>query len=166
VSMPISEKSFLERLADLVPGVSGYRDREARRETDRRLREHMASRLEEAREDLNRMRLRLRGAEGLDLLDRVGQLDRTLETCVASLRYADQGYRGVFDQVKIGEKELEKLYAYDEGLLLEVRGLAEQARALAQDRPAQAPLDELDRRATQLARSIGRRREVFEAPAE
>lgn len=168
MSLPISEKTFLERLADLVPGVKGYRDREGRRETDRRLREHMAGRLEEARDDLNLVRMKLRGEEGLDRLDAVGRLDLTLEECVASLRYSDQGYRGLFDQVKIGERELEKLYAYDEALLLEVRGLAEQARALTRTEatPETTPIEELGRRAMHLRRTLGRRKEVFETPSQ
>jgi hypothetical protein len=49
MTMPVSEKNFLERLASYVPGLGGYREREGRRETDRRLREFLATRLDEGR---------------------------------------------------------------------------------------------------------------------
>ena len=42
MSMPVSEKNFLERIASHIPGIAGYRERENRRETDRRIREYLA----------------------------------------------------------------------------------------------------------------------------
>jgi len=166
VSMPISEKSFLERLAALIPGVAGYREREGRRETDRRLREFLAGRLDEARRSLDGLRARLRGPAALDALEGVGRLDRVLQKCVASLRWADQGYSGLFDQVKIGEEELARIYAFDEALLGDVRGLAERVRAAADGTPDGAALEALAAGALRLDRTIERRREIFHAPAE
>lgn len=163
--MPSSEKTFLERLTDLIPGVKGYHDREGRRETDRRLREHMAGRLEEAKDALNVLRGRVCGEEGLDALNDVGRLDRALEKCVASLRYTDQGHAGLFDQVKIGAQELEGLYAFDELLLEGVHALAERVLAVSPEGGAEpAVLDDLVQSTERLAHAIGRRREVFHTP--
>ncbi len=162
--MPISEKSFLERLTELIPGVKGYRDREGRRETDRRLREHLATRLEEARDALNSLRARVGDEEALGALDAVGRLDRALQKCAASLRYADQGYSGLFDQVRIGTRELDRLYAFDELLLDGVDALVERVHAAAAHGADAATLEEIVRSAERLARVIDRRPEVFETP--
>jgi hypothetical protein len=44
----------VERWLARIPGVRTYRDREHRRETDKQLREHLASQLQEARSHLTR----------------------------------------------------------------------------------------------------------------
>ena len=166
MSLPISEKNFLERLASAIPGIAGYREREARRETDRRLREYLAGRVEEARRAIDGLSGRVRGPSSLDLQDAAGRLDRTLQKSVAGLRFADGGYSGFFDQVKIREPELERIYAFDEALVGQVRDLAERVCASAGGSPDAAALDALAAEAVRLNATIGRRREIFHAPAQ
>jgi hypothetical protein len=165
MAMTVSEKNFLEKLASHVPGLSGYREREARRETDRRLREFLAGRLDEARRSLDRVRNGATREGELGVLNEAGRLDRALQKSAASLRFADYGYSGLFDQVKIREAELDRIYAYDEALLGDVLALGadlERAAAAAPDGPAVA---DLAKRAEELDRRIGRRKELFDTPA-
>ncbi|HZN55270.1 MAG TPA: hypothetical protein VFB67_08100 [Candidatus Polarisedimenticolaceae bacterium] len=161
MTMPVSEKSFLEKLAGYLPGIRGYREREGRRETDRRLREFLAGRLEDGRARLNALREGAADAGALTGLDALGRLDRTLQKSIASLRYADAGYSGVFDQVKIREAELDQIYAYDAALVAEIVQLSDGLRA-AGDASALAPLAA---GAEQLDLKIARRREILEKPA-
>ncbi len=162
--MPSSERNFLVKLADKIPGVKGYRDREARRETDRRLREYLARRLDEGRAGLDAVRRAAVSSKDLGPLDAVGRLDRSLQKTAASLRYADAGYSGFFDQVKIGEAELDRLYAYDEALLAEVHGIAEALRAAGAGRPDAAAIEALERRAGELDEQVSRREDLFNSP--
>ena len=164
MSMPISEKNFLERIASHVPGIAGYREREERRETDRRLREFLAARLDEGRGALNGLRNRATDAGELKVLDTIGRLDRALQKSVSSLRYADYGYSGVFDQVKIGEAELEQIYAYDASLIADVTGVSEKLRAAGAGPAELASLAGLADVADQLDVKIVRRHEVLEKP--
>src|SRR5262245_9264345 len=159
MTMPVSEKNFLERLASYVPGLSGYREREARRETDRRLREFLAGRLDDGRTGLHDARNRATRDKDMGALDAIGRLDRTLQKAAAGLRYADQGYSGVFDQVKIGEAELAAIYAYDTALVGEVVALAERVRAASA-----SDLAEIEKGAAALELKIARRREILEKP--
>jgi hypothetical protein len=158
MTMPVSEKNFLERLASYVPGLAGYREREGRRETDRRLREFLATRLDEGRAGLNDARQRATRDKDMAGLDGIGRIDRTLQKAVAGLRYADHGYSGVFDQLKIGEAELAAIYAYDTALAADVVALSDKLRAGGTD------LAELDRAAAALDLKVARRREVLEKP--
>jgi hypothetical protein len=158
MTMPVSEKNFLERLASYVPGLSGYREREGRRETDRRLREFLATRLDEGRSGLNEARNRATKDRDMAALDAIGRIDRTLQKAVAGLRYADHGYSGVFDQLKIGEAELAAIYAYDTALVADVVALADRLRGPAGD------WGEIDKGTTALELKVGRRREVLEKP--
>jgi hypothetical protein len=163
--MTVSEKNFLEKLASHVPGLAGYREREARRETDRRLREFLAGRLDEARRSLDAVRNAAARAGELGVLNEAGRLDRALQKGAAGLRFADYGYGGLFDQVKIREAELDRIYAYDEALLAEVVSVAELLARLAGAAPDGAALSDLARRAEDLDRRIGRRKEFFDTPA-
>ena len=159
-----SERNFLEKLADKIPGIAGYRERDARRETDRRLREYLARRLEEGRESLSGLRRVILDGGKLDLLDEVGRLDGTLQRAVASLRFADSGYSGLFDQVKIREEELDRIYAYDEALVGTVQDLSEGLRRLAQAQPSSEDWMNLARPAEDLLLRITRRRDLFHTP--
>jgi hypothetical protein len=164
MTMPTSEKNFLEKIASFIPGVAGYREREARRETDRRLREFLALRLDEGRASLNALRNAATDSGRLKLLDAIGQLDRELQKSVSSLRYADYGFSGFFDQMKIREPELDRICAYDEALVTDVVGLSDALRALVADAVDAASLAALPSTAKQLDLKIARRREILEAP--
>ena len=162
--MLISERNFLERLASHIPGIAGYREREGRRETDRRLRECLAGRLDEAAADLNAVRNRLTREGRLDAMNAVLDLDRTLQKTAAALRFADCGYSGLFDQLKLGEAELATIYAYDLSLLESVEVVW--ARACARSRREMRRRDwkRWCPRPDTLDLRVGRRRELFEAP--
>lgn len=165
MGMHVAEKNFLEKLASRIPGVAGYREREARRETDRRLREFLAGRLDGSRRSLDEIRNAATRAGELGLLNEAGRLDRALQKAAAAFRYADYGYSGLFDQVKIGESELERLYAFDETLLGEVLALEEEITKAASQKPDGAWIADWAKRAEALDRKIARRKELFHTPA-
>lgn len=164
MSMPVSEKNFLETIASHVPGISGYRERESRRETDRRVREFLAGRLDEGRAGLNALRNLATDAGQLKALDAIGKLDRTLQKSVSSLRYADYGFSGLFDQLKVREAELDQIYAYDAALATDVIALSDDLRTTSAAVPDGATLGALAAKAEQLDLKIARRREIFEKP--
>jgi len=118
-----SEKNLLEKLADAIPGLKGYREKEARRDTDKRFREYLASRVEAASEPIEeakRQKLNEGQIEGLDDLDRLAQ---KLFKIANSVRHASYGYSGFFDQVKIEEAELDRIYQYDLSLISDIEAL-------------------------------------------
>jgi hypothetical protein len=158
----VSEKNFLEKVASHIPGLAGYREREGRRETDRRIREFLAGRLDEGRAGLMALRNQATDAGELKSLDVIGRLDRTLQKSVSSLRYADYGFSGVFDQLKIREAELDQICAYDSALVTDVVALADRLRSATSGDGA--ALSALAASAEQLDLKIARRREIFEKP--
>jgi hypothetical protein len=96
-----------------IPGVRTYRDREHRRETDKKLREHLASRLQEFRTELKRILLDLSSKGQLDFLARLDRFSSHLQQMADSIRHASYGYSGIFDREKIREEELDHLYRFD-----------------------------------------------------
>jgi uncharacterized protein (DUF58 family) len=115
-----SSKGFsdrVERWLARIPGVRSYRDREHRRETDKHLREHMASRLQEARSQLTPIILNLSQKGQYDLLEELDRLSSRIQQMADTIRYASYGYAGIFDLEKIREEELDRLYSIDLSLM-------------------------------------------------
>jgi hypothetical protein len=164
MTVPVSEKNFLEKIASYIPGVGGYREREGRRETDRRIRDFLAGRLDEGRAGLTVLRNAATDAGQLKTLDAIGRLDRFLQKSVSSLRYADYGFSGLFDQHKIREAELDQICAYDAALVTDVVALSDALRAISAADPDGSALVALTNSAEQLDLKIARRREIFEKP--
>ncbi|MEJ2367900.1 MAG: hypothetical protein P8Z49_06030 [Acidobacteriota bacterium] len=156
--MEKSDKTLLERLADKVPGLSGYRAREDRRTSDKRLREFIAGRIDALRAQLDDRKLALTDAGRLDDLETVGRLQRELQAMGDSIRYASYGYSGMFDQLKIDDPELQKLYQQDLSVLdaLETleRSFKDSSEGMSGARQA----------LTALQNSLDARRTLFEAP--
>lgn len=118
-----SEKNMLEKLADAIPGLKGYRDKEARRDTDKRLREYMAGRIDGARKSLDEAKRTMVNQGQLDGLAEIDRLCQKLFKAANSIRYASYGYSGFFDQVKIQEAELDRIYQYDLSLIVDIEAL-------------------------------------------
>ena len=156
-----SEKTFLERLADRIPGLAGYRAREERRDTDKRLRDYLAGRLDRGRESLDRARQAWADAARLEGLDAIGRLERRLRRATDSLRHASYGYSGAFDQVRMREEELERLYRFDLELVDRVEAVEKALGALTTGPEAAVRAGE---QVDGLLDQIARRREIFEAP--
>jgi hypothetical protein len=159
-----SEKSFLEKVANAIPGLKGYRDKEARRDTDKRLREYMAAEIDRQRKALDALKRDLMGKGKLDLLDEADRVVRKMQKSADALRFASYGYAGFFDQVKLREEEIDRLYQHDSGILEQVRALEAQVEAAgsAAD-PAQA-LADLEAAVDALNAGIEGRKQVFQVP--
>ena len=132
-------KSALERLMDSVPGFKGYRERDLRRDADRLQREYLATRLDETKKALNAVAAALTRGGDLDVINDVETARKRLDRVVNRIRYAERGYSGFFDPVKVDEAVLGRVYQFDMGLIEDVDGVlaaAAVARQSAEPRPA------------------------------
>ena len=118
-----SEKNWLEKLADAIPGVKDYREKESRRDTDKRFREYLARRIDGSRATLDDVKREQLNAGNLAELDDLDRLSQKLFKVANSIRHTSYGYSGFFDQVKIQEAELDRLYQYDISLMSDVESL-------------------------------------------
>jgi len=142
-------QNFLEQLANAIPGFKGYRDKELRRDADRLEREHIASQLEQCKKTLDQVSRDITRSGSLDAMNDVETARKKLDKAVARIRYADRGYAGFFDAIKVDEQALERVYQFDLGLLSDVqavRGAAQLGDAKAAVAGMNASLDALDTR--------------------
>ena len=108
-----SQRNILERLGEKIPGYRGFQDRELRRDVDRTLREHLASELGRLKSALRDHTRGYTDAGKLGALNGFDRLDRQIDGLSQAVRFADYGATGLFDPVKIGEPELQRLYEFD-----------------------------------------------------
>lgn len=124
------QRNWLERLGEKIPGYKGYQDRELRRDVDRLQREHLAAELGRIKTAARRLARDYTDAGKIGLLHLFDRLDRRLDGLSQAVRFANYGYSGFFDVVKVNEAELERLYKFDLAMIEEVGSLAGEVAAL------------------------------------
>jgi hypothetical protein len=146
-------QNLLERLAHKIPGFKGYRERELRRDADALQREHLASRLEQNKSVLNELASKATRSGSLDVINDIETARKRLDKVIARIRYADRGYSGFFDAIKVDETMLGRVYQFDLDLLTDIDGVqaaAQQASGAADGKAALGALvsqiDALDAR--------------------
>ncbi len=169
----LREEDALRNLLDKIPGYAGYQDREQRRETDKRLREHIALRLGAFLDQLNGLQQQL-GMKALAVMDDFETVAMRIQRLQERIRTASYGYAGLFDAVQVKAEQLRQLYAFDAAFLEAVEELGERVKAFAAEvaqgfdrEKVEATLRELAARARELNEFLDRRKEVFlaeEAP--
>jgi len=118
----------LEKLANSIPGFKGYREKELRRDADRLQREYLANLLEECKKTLNTLAANATRTGGLDAINDIEAARKRLDKLINRIRYADRGYAGFFDAIKVNEAVLDRVYQFDLSLL---QGVEDVRRAAA-----------------------------------
>lgn len=124
------KEGFLDKLAKYIPGFGGYLEREKRRDADKLQREYLSGELNQLKSMMSDLNLELTNSMKLDLL---GLMDNNIvktEKIIDRIRYADRGYAGFFDAVKVNEKELTKIYEFDLSLIENISSVKEWVETL------------------------------------
>ena len=117
-------RGLLENLVSKIPGFSGYMNKEARRESDRLLRNTIANRYGEQLGRVRDLQTQLLTGGGIEYVDDLQDAAQRLTRFIDMVKTAAMGYGGLFDAVKVEEKQLEQLYAFDYTLLDNVSKVA------------------------------------------
>ena len=102
-----------KKLASYIPGFKGYIERQNRRDADKLVRDTVARRFEELWTRASNLQKDLIGAGKIEFVDDMEQAALQLRTFINKITTAPRGYAGLFDAVKINQKELEQLYNFD-----------------------------------------------------
>jgi hypothetical protein len=126
-------QNALEQLVNAIPGFSGYREKELRRDTDRLQREFLASRLEACKKALDGAAVAASRLGALDSINDIETARKRLDKVTARIRHADRGYAGFFDAIKVQEDALERVYQFDLDLLGGVDAVKDASESAASD---------------------------------
>lgn len=102
-----------KKLVSFIPGFGGYIERQNRRDADKLLRDTVARRFEEQWSRATNLQAELVGKGMLTHVDDMEKASLALRTFIDKISGAARGYSGLFDAVKINEKELEAIYQFD-----------------------------------------------------
>ena len=108
-----SQVDPFKKLASYIPGFSGYVERQNRRDADKLLRDTVARRFEELWGRASNLQVELVNNGMIKYVDDMEKATIALRTFIDKISTAARGYSGLFDAVKINEKELEAIYQFD-----------------------------------------------------
>ncbi len=117
-------RGWIESILQYIPGFGGYLRLENRREADELQREWLADRLQRSKRGLDDYALALTNAGQLAALADVERLRVKLDTLIARIRGAMQGYSGFFDLVTVDEAALDRVYEHEVKLMEQIDELA------------------------------------------
>ncbi len=108
-----SQQDPFKKLMSYIPGFSGYVERQNRRDADKLLRDTVARRFEEQWKRASQLQSDMVSNGMIAYVDDMEKAAIQLRTFIDKITTAPRGYSGVFDAVKINEKELEAIYQFD-----------------------------------------------------
>jgi hypothetical protein len=134
--MDIKEKArgrlnWLERILHKIPGFKGYYEKELRRDSDRVQRDFIVKQLRKVKTGMNGMLQAAARQKDFELLREYDLFVKTLDKSIGAARYADQGYSGFFDLIKIKETELDRVYEQDARIVEAADAFSEEFKKLA-----------------------------------
>lgn len=159
-----SNKNWFEKLAEAIPGIGPYRERMDLRDVDKRLRTWIAQQIYLSRVRLEEHKNDIFEVKKPEALERIDRLCVKLQKLEDSIKYAEYGYAGVFDKVKIKKPELQELFKYDVRFVDEAKkmeGLIESLNPHVDNDPI---IKELSILADQIYRAIAERKNYFSRP--
>ena len=108
-----SQTDPFKKVASFIPGFNGYIERQNRRDADKLLRDTVARRFQEHWKRASQLQSDMVSSGMIAFVDDMEKAAIQLRTFIDKITTAPRGYSGLFDAVKINEKELEAIYQFD-----------------------------------------------------
>jgi hypothetical protein len=125
-----SQMRLSEKIIAALPGFRGYKEKELRRESDKLIRNHLYLKLSRDKDNVRAIAQKISDKRYFDVLVDVDRLVAKMDTITEKVNHATYGYSGFFDAVKIKEDNLDRMIAYDNGLVDEINSLTDAVDAL------------------------------------
>jgi hypothetical protein len=117
LSTVTGDMDVFKRIASKIPGFNGYIEANARRDSDKLVREALFSRFRELEGQVSGLQSELGSSGEIDFIDDLEKSAIKLRTFADRVRTARRGYAGLFDAVKVKPEDLDRLLAYDNAML-------------------------------------------------
>jgi cytochrome c556 len=108
---------IFKKLGSKIPGFSGYIERQARRDSDKLLRDMIFKRFRELEGRVSSLQKDFISHGEIIYVDDLEAVAIKLRTFADKVRTAPRGYSGLFDAVNKNEAELQTLYEFDAAML-------------------------------------------------
>ena len=118
-----SQMRLSERIAAVLPGFRGYKEKELRRESDKLVRNNLYIKLTKAKDNVKSISQKIADKRYMDVLTDIDRLSAKMDRITEKVNHASYGYAGFYDIVKIKEENLDKMITFDNQLVDEVNAL-------------------------------------------
>ncbi len=122
-----SDQDFIKKIIGKIPGFNGYIERQNRRASDYLLRQVIAERYEEQWKRVSAVQREMISQGDIVSIDDLEAAAVKIRQFVDRVKNAAYGYASFFENIKVGEDQLSKIYEYDSALL---QGIDEVSRAV------------------------------------
>jgi len=112
--------NILDKIGALIPGYSGYAERDGRRNCDKQLRSILSSKLFECEKILVKRINKAINNSDKPLMRTIEDCRKLINTTQSKINYAPYGESGFFSDQQIKEDELMKIYHFDLEMAKEV----------------------------------------------
>jgi len=112
--------NILDKIGALIPGYSGYAERDGRRNCDKQLRSILSSKLFECEKILVKRINKAINNSDKPLMRTIEDCRKLINTTQSKINYAPYGESGFFSEQQIKEDELMKIYHFDLEMAKEV----------------------------------------------
>ncbi len=126
----VAGRGSLENLLMRIPGFEGYFNKSARRKADTLLRDFLTSQIDQIVVTFTRAENAILNAGGLAHMGRTREIKSRIQAYRDRVKTAAPGYSGMWAAIEIGDKELERLYAFDEAQIRFVDALKSAVESL------------------------------------
>jgi hypothetical protein len=109
--------NIFDKIGSLIPGYSGYAERNNRRQCDKILREKVALTISSIENEISKRIASLIESKELSQLKKVEECRKKLNTISSQVKYAPYGESGFFSIAQLKENELLTIYQKDFALL-------------------------------------------------
>lgn len=110
-------RSLLEKIGRIIPGYSGYKNKLERQEADKLLRDYIVSKLDMQSGNIKNLIDELQRGMKMKHLTRADGSLKKLEKYRDRIKFANHGYSGLFEPVKVDTAVLDKMYDFDNALI-------------------------------------------------
>lgn len=105
--------NFFDKIGNLIPGYKGYIIRDKKRNTDKKFRDELVSRLNQSEEFIIRYQKDLMKSDDVTNLTLWEQSRKALNTISTKIKYSTYGESSFFSEKQLKEDELDAIYNID-----------------------------------------------------
>lgn len=105
--------NILDRIGSLIPGYKGYSLREEQRNTDKKVRNHIANQLAMTEINIKEFQLKLIKSDKCLEATEIEDARKAINTLLPKIKHAPYGVSGFFATQQLKEDELDQIYSFD-----------------------------------------------------
>lgn len=139
------KKNLFDFIGKLLPGYKGYVIREVKRNTDKKLRDELAKRIENAKLMVIDFQQELIKKNEIAICKEWDLLRKSVDTLFSKIKYAAHGESSFFSEKQLKEDELDEIYNLDLKLVENVDIVCTSVESYIQDSLNPKPINKIVR---------------------